>query len=107
MVRKGPWKYIYNRAKWPFLEELYDLDSDPEELINLVGKYRDPYRDNRPKGDTISEKYSPSGEVLDGLDVSRVYPRRDWKSIKQILKDLRQQREKIWEEQNINEKEYE
>ncbi len=106
MVRRGKWKYIYNRTQWPFPEELYDLEADPGEMINLVGKYRDPYRDKRPKGDTVSKQYSPSGEVLDGLDVSQIYPRRDWKNIKKVINELRSQREKIWEEQNVNEKNY-
>jgi arylsulfatase A-like enzyme len=33
MVREGAWKYIWNRTD---IDELYDLDTDPEEMTNLA-----------------------------------------------------------------------
>ena len=107
MVRKGRWKYVYNRTGWRFPEELYDLKFDPNELINLVGKHRDPYRDSRPKGDTVDIKNSPSAEVLDGKDVSEIYPRNDWNRVKRVLKELRLERQRIWEIQGVDERKYE
>ena len=106
MVRRERWKYVYNRTSWRFPEEFYDLQYDPDELINLVGKYKDPYRDSRPKGDTVDIKNSPSGQVLDGKNVNEVYPRNDWKRVNKILRELRKERERIWENQQVMERNY-
>ncbi len=56
MVRKGNWKYVYHRDGWPCKEQLFDLSTDPQEMINLaLAEYIDPYRDSRPKGDTVDK----------------------------------------------------
>ena len=34
MVRDGRWKYLWNRTD---IDELYDLESDPDEMANLAG----------------------------------------------------------------------
>jgi len=106
MIRDGRWKYTYNRIGWPVTEELYDLKYDPSEQINLIGTYKDPYRDSRPKGDTTSNKFSPSGLSLDGKDVSEVYPRNDWDQIRKKIKELRNERERIWLLQGVDERNY-
>lgn len=105
-VIDGRWKYVYHRTGWPKAEEFYDLHFDPHEQINLVGKYRDPYRDKRPKGDTTSEEFSPSGLELDGKDVSEVYGRRDWQTVRAKIRELRSERERIWLLQGIDEHHY-
>jgi hypothetical protein len=106
MIRLGRWKYVYNRTGWRYPEELYDLKFDSLEQINLAGRYVDPYRDSRPKGDSVDIKNSPSGQVLDGKPVREVYPRNDWDRIEKILEELRLERERIWEAQGVSEKNY-
>ena len=102
MVRKGKWKYIYNRDEWPVKEQLFDLDTDPNEMINLAQTYYvDPYRDNRPKGDTVSKLNSPSGLSIDGEKLCNVIPRSDWKDVLIILDELREERLRVWELQGV------
>jgi len=102
MVRKGKWKYIYNRDEWPVKEQLFDLDTDPNEMINLAQTYYvDPYRDNRPEGDTVSKLNSPSGLSIDGEKLCNVIPRSDWKDVLIILDELREERLRVWELQGV------
>jgi len=102
MVRKEMWKYIYHRDGWPCKEQFFDLSTDPYEMINLAQPtYTDPYRDNRPKGDTTDKRYSPSGLNVDGKPLCEVLPRTDWKEILTILAELREERKRIWALQNV------
>jgi len=102
MVRKANWKYIYHRDGWPCKEQLFDLSTDPHEMINLAQpNYIDPYRDDRPKGDTTDKKYSPSGLKLHGKPLTKVLPRTDWKEILAVLDELKKERKRIWAIQNV------
>ena len=102
MIRRDNWKYIYHRDGWPCKEQLFDLRSDPNELINLASeKYIDPYRDSRPKGDTVDKNFSPSIYDFDGKKLSEVIPRSDWKNVLLVLDELRAERERIWATQGV------
>lgn len=102
MIRKSNWKYIYHRDGWPCKEQFFDLSTDPHEMINLIPSiYTDPYRDGRPKGDTVSDKYSPSGTHWDGKPLNEVLQRTDWDKILSILQELREERKRIWANQNV------
>jgi hypothetical protein len=102
MIRKGKWKYIYNRDGWPAQEQLFDLATDPNEIINLAQPlYVDPYRDNRPKGDTESKLNSPSGLSIDGEKLCNVLPRSDWSDVLKALDDLRKERLRVWNLQGV------
>lgn len=102
MVRRGNWKYVFHRDDWPVREQLFDLSVDPLEMVNLAeAKYSDPYRDSRPKGDTVDKGYKPSGLNLDGKPIWEVLPRTDWKKVRAIHKELSQERKRIWALQNV------
>lgn len=102
MIRKSNFKYIYHRDGWPCKEQFFDLFADPHEVINLAQPiYVDPYRDVRPKGDTVSKKYSPSGMHWDGKPFSEILQRTDWDKVLSILEELRQERKRIWANQNV------
>jgi len=102
MVRKQNWKYVYHRDGWPCEEQLFDLATDPNEMINLAQSvYVDPYKDSRSKGDTCDKRYSPSGLNLDGKPLSKVLPRTDWKEILAVLEELRGERKRIWGLQGV------
>lgn len=104
MVRKGRWKYIYHRDGWPCREQLFDLQADPHELIDLARPvYTDPYRDTRPKGDTVDPEYSPSALNVDGKLLCEVLPRHDWPRILKVLDELRNERKRIWALQGVYE----
>jgi arylsulfatase A-like enzyme len=36
MLRSGRWKYVFNPTD---LDELYDLDADPDELTNIAARF--------------------------------------------------------------------
>ena len=104
MIRKSNWKYIYHRDGWPCKEQFFDLATDPNETIDLAQtSYTDPYRDGRPKGDTVSDKFSPSGMHWDGKPFREVLLRTDWDNIIAILDELREERRRIWANQNVYE----
>lgn len=104
MVRKGHWKYVFHRDSWPVRQQLFDLSVDPLEMINLAEEeYSDPYRDDRPKGDTMDNRYSPSGLSLDKKPVWDVLPRTDWHKVQAILRELSQERKRIWALQKVYE----
>jgi arylsulfatase A-like enzyme len=104
MVRRDNWKYVYHRNGWPCKEQLFDLRCDPHEMINLAAeKYIDPYRDSRPKGDTVDKNYSPSALKYDGKPLSKVLPRNDWDRVYKILDELSEERKRIWALQNVDE----
>ena len=104
MVRKENWKYVFHRDGWPCKEQLFDLDTDPNELINFAAsQYIDPYRDHRPKGDTVDPDYSPSGLNVHGKPMHKVLPRSDWKKILAVLEELRKERRRIWVAQGVYE----
>jgi arylsulfatase A-like enzyme len=104
MVRKANWKYVYHRDGWPSREQFFDLSTDPHEMINLIPSiYKDPYRDGRPKGDTVSDKFSPSGMHWDGKPLNEVLQRTDWDNILATLEELREERKRIWANQNVYE----
>ena len=104
MVRKGYWKYIYHRDGWPCKEQFFDLRTDPHEMINLAtAQYIDPYRDDRPKGDTVDNNMSPSALNVHGKPLQEVLPRHDWDAILNILEELREERKRIWAAQNVYE----
>jgi len=101
MVRKGRYKYIYSAhgpdgfSKAP-TEELFDLEFDPVEKINLLQPFTDKYRDSaRP--------------AKNGLVGTKVFPRhamntkkyglgnyRGWPEILNIASELRGQARKVW-----------
>jgi len=102
MVRNGYWKYVFHRDGWPVREQLFDLSVDPFEMINLAEeKYSDPYRDDRPKGDTTDHQYSPSGLKMDGKPLWDVLPRTDWGKVRIIHKELSEERKRIWALQKV------
>lgn len=104
MVRKGYWKYIYHRDGWPCKEQLFDLKTDPHEMINLATpKYVDPYRDDRPKGDSVDKSKSPSALNVHGKPFHEVLPRHDWDEALNVLEELREERKRIWATQNVYE----
>ncbi|MCK5606491.1 sulfatase-like hydrolase/transferase [Candidatus Pacearchaeota archaeon] len=104
MVRKANWKYIYHRDGWPCKEQFFDLTTDPHEMINLAQEtYTDPYRDSRPKGDTVSDKYSPSGMQWDGKPFREVLQRTDWDNILATLEELRAECKRVWATQDVYE----
>ncbi|MFP4029560.1 MAG: sulfatase-like hydrolase/transferase [Candidatus Brocadiia bacterium] len=73
-VRKGSWKYGWNAVG---RDELYDLDSDPHEMNNLIdAPAAQPKRDElrqtlaewaRETGVTLSGPDSPTGKLIPGV----------------------------------------
>ena len=70
-IRTAQWKYFrYRLIKAP--EELYDLDKDPLETINLAGdiKYKKVINKLRKLSDSRSEKFISEKLVPDELDIA-------------------------------------
>lgn len=76
VVIKGKYRYIYNKAQ--ISEELYDVEWDPNENMDLA----DPIQ--RDEDRHVS---SPKREYF-------FYP--EWDSIPQILQELRNEKDRIW-----------
>ena len=101
MVRKGKYKYIYN----PFgtygdlsnsTEDLYDLEFDPEEKINLAQMFTRHFRDvarevSKPSDIFAKDHYTrySEGGVKTGA-------RDGFFEIKNLILELRDQAYKIW-----------
>ncbi|MFC1864255.1 sulfatase-like hydrolase/transferase [Chloroflexota bacterium] len=80
MIRKGDFKYIYNKKNKT--EELYDLRYDPNENINLLFK----------------ERREPDRKLIYLLNQIYYYPR--WDEAERICFELREQKDRIWRSGN-------
>lgn len=80
-IRKGDFKYIYNkRGKG---EELYDLSTDPHEDINLL----------------IRDWYDPDGNVRYTLEEVYLYER--WDEAEKVYMELRAEKNRVWKDGRI------
>ena len=75
-IRKGDFKYIYNKKERS--EELYDLSIDPDENVNLL--VQDWYNRDR-------KRYYPLDEV---------YYYRRWDEAEKAYRELKAEKERIW-----------
>ncbi len=75
-VIKGDYKYIYN--KWTKSEELYDLEYDPNEDVNLL----------------IDNWYDRNRRGYYFLDNMYYYPR--WDQAKEVYAELKKEKERLW-----------
>jgi arylsulfatase A-like enzyme len=78
MIRKGSFKYIYNKRNKT--EELYDLKYDSNENVNLL----------------IEHWYDRNRDKNYYLDQIHYYPR--WKEAKKTYQELINEKERIWKE---------
>jgi len=81
MIRKGDFKYIYNKRNKS--EELYDLSYDPEETVNLLMK----------------EWYEPNRRITYFLKDVYYYPR--WDESETTYLELRREKDRIWRTGNL------
>ncbi len=79
MIRKGNYKYIYN--KFDRSEELYDLARDPAENTNLL----------------IADYYDCDRNTNYYLDEVYYYP--DWTAAESGYRELRAERERVWRQE--------
>lgn len=75
-IRKGDFKYIYNKMGKG--EELYDLSIDPQENVNLL----------------IENWYDPDRKKLYPLD--QIYYYHRWGEAKKAYEELKAERNRIW-----------
>ena len=62
-IRSGKWKYFIYYEHTPVIEELYDLESDPDEVKNLAGieSHKDTLIKLREKTAALHKEYSDKG----------------------------------------------
>jgi arylsulfatase A-like enzyme len=65
-LRKGKYKYIRTLVKGE-LEELYDLESDPEELLNLATRREHQQRVEEFRRETVKELRRTDAKMVDHL----------------------------------------
>lgn len=77
MLRKGDFKYIYNKRSRK--EELYDLTFDLHEDVNLL----------------LEEVYEPDRKI--SYRLHEVYPYSRWKEAREAYIDLRGEKNRVWQ----------